>query len=403
MRQNRPTVLSDGRTACVVQPSSVENRDSENSSTGREAGSSLNEGEIAMSQESGMSYSPKGKPGKVCKDGEFVTAAVSLEHGHIYGMCNGLIEAGAQLKWVYDPDPAKVRPFCEKFPQVRVARSEEEVLSDPEVRLVAGAAVPSERCALGLRVMDAGKDYFTDKAPLTTLRQLEQARSKVRETGKKYMVYYSERLHVESAVYAGYLIEQGAIGRVINVIGMGPHREGKGRPDWFYDREKFGGILCDIGSHQIEQFLYYTGAGDAVVSSARVANYRHKDHAAFEDFGDASLTADNGAAGYFRVDWFTPDQLGTWGDGRLFILGTDGYIEQRKYIDVARETTGNHVYLVNRDGEQHIAVDGKVGYPFFGQLILDCLNRTEYAMTQEHAFKAAELCVKTEMAAVKAE
>lgn len=356
-----------------------------------------------MEKESGMNYAPQGKPNKVCREGEFVIAAVGLEHGHIYGMCNGLIEAGAQLKWVYDPDPAKVRAFCEKYPQVKAARSEEEVLGDPSVQLVAGAAVTSERCALGLRVMDAGKDYFTDKAPLTTLAQLEQAKAKVKETGRKYAVYYSERLHVESAVYAGQLVEQGAIGRVIQVLGTGPHREGTGRPDWFYDKEKFGGILCDIGSHQIEQFLYYTGAKDAAVQCARVANYSHKDHPTFEDFGDASLVGDNGAAGYFRVDWFTPDGLGTWGDGRLILLGTEGYIELRKYIDVARDPEGDHVYLVNGEKERHIAVRGKVGYPFFGKLILDCLNRTETAMTQEHAFKAAELCVRVELAATKIE
>lgn len=356
-----------------------------------------------MSNESGMNYAPHGKPNRVCGEGDFPIAAVSLEHGHIYGMCNGLVEAGAQLKWVYDPDPANVRAFCEKFPQVRAARSEEEVLSDPSVRLVAGAAVTSERCALGLRVMDAGKDYFTDKAPLTTLRQLEQAKAKVKETGKKYAVYYSERLHVESAVYAGQLVEQGAIGRVVQVLGTGPHREGSGRPDWFYEKDKFGGILCDIGSHQIEQFLYYTGAKDAAIQCARVANYNHKDHPDFEDFGDASLVGDNGAAGYFRVDWFTPDGLGTWGDGRLIILGTEGYIELRKYVDVARDPEGDQVYMVNGKKEYHFPVRGKVGFPFFGKLILDCLNRTETAMTQEHAFKAAELCVKAELAAKRLE
>jgi Predicted dehydrogenases and related proteins len=356
-----------------------------------------------MSSESGMNYAPKGKPNQVCKAGDFAFAAVRLDHGHIYGMSNGLIEAGAQLKWVYDPDPEKVDAFCKTFPQVKIARCEDEIFSDRSVKLVAGAAVPSERCALGLRTMDAGKDYFTDKAPLTTLKQLEDAKAKVNETGKKYAVYYSERLHVESAVFAGQLVEEGAIGRVIQVIGTGPHREGTGRPDWFYRKNQFGGILCDIGSHQIEQFLYYTEAKDAAVQCARVANYNHKNKSDFEDFGDASLVADNGAAGYFRVDWFTPDGLGTWGDGRLLILGTDGYIELRKYIDIARDSSGDHVYIANKDTEQHIAVKGKVGYPFFGQLILDCLNRTEHAMTQEHAFKAAELCVKAQLAATKIE
>lgn len=352
---------------------------------------------------SGMNYAPQGKPNPVVKPGQFVFAACALDHGHIYGMCNGLIEAGATLKYVYDPDPAKVQAFCRQYPGVRAASCKEEILCDPQVRLVAGAAVTSERCALGLRVMDAGKDYFTDKAPLTTLAQLEAAKAKVRETGRKYMVYYSERLHVESAVFAGQLVQQGAIGRVIQATGLGPHRIGPPaeRPAWFFQKEKYGGILCDIGSHQIEQFLYYTGAKDAAVVRSQIANYNHPAYPELDDFGDALLVADNGASGYFRVDWFTPDGLRTWGDGRLFLLGTEGYIELRKYVDVGGPGQGDHVLLVNGEKETRFDVAGKVGFPFFGQLILDCLNRTENAMTQEHAFKAAELCVKAQMQAVK--
>lgn len=213
---------------------------------------------------------------------------------------------------MYDPDPAKVDALLKEHPGARAARCEAEILEDPAVRLVAGAAVTSERCALGLRVMDAGKDYFTDKAPFTTLEQLDSAKKKAAETGKKYMVYYSERLHVECAVYAGELIEQGAIGRVIQVIGLGPHRlSAPGRPAWFFEREKYGGILCDIGSHQIEQFLFYSGAKDARVVRSQVANYNHPAYPELEDFGDAMLVADNGATNYFRVDWFTPDGLST--------------------------------------------------------------------------------------------
>jgi predicted dehydrogenase len=351
-----------------------------------------------MQNKDGMNYATQGKPNPVVAKGEFPFAAIALDHGHIYGMTNGLIEAGGDLVAVYDPDPAKVAAFIAKYPGTKAAASEAEILNDPSIRLVAGAAVTSERCALGLRVMDHGKDYFTDKAPLTTLEQLEQARAKVKETGQKYMVYYSERLHVESAVFAGQLIEQGAIGRVVQVIGFGPHRlNAPSRPDWFFESDKYGGILCDIGSHQIEQFLYFTGAKDARVVSSKVANYKNKQYPELEDFGDATLIADNGATNYFRVDWLTPDGLGTWGDGRMTILGTEGYIEIRKYIDIARDPSANHLYLVNQEGEKHFSLSGEVGYPFFGQLILDCINRTENAMTQEHAFKAAELCVKAQL------
>ncbi|WP_314002507.1 Gfo/Idh/MocA family oxidoreductase [uncultured Paenibacillus sp.] len=357
-----------------------------------------------MTRADGMNYAPQGKPRPVVGKGEFRFAATALEHGHIYGMCNGLIEAGGTLTSVYDPDPDKVARFVEAYPGVRAEASEQELLQDPDIHLIAAAAVPSDRGPLGVRVMKHGKDYFTDKTPFTTLNQLRTARETAAATGRKYMVYYSERLHVESAIHAGDLVADGAIGRVVQVLGLGPHRlNAPSRPEWFFRKEAYGGILCDIGSHQIEQFLFFAGCRDAKVVHSKVANYRSKDYPELEDYGDATLAGDNGATNYFRVDWLTPDGLGTWGDGRTVILGTEGYIELRKYIDIARSGAGDHLYLVNGEGERHLELAGKVGFPFFGRLILDCLNRTEHAMTQEHAFKAAELCLHAQAQAVRVE
>lgn len=349
----------------------------------------------------GLNYAPKGKSKPVVKEGEFFFAATQLDHGHINGMCNGLTEAGATLKWVWDPDPKKVEGLLAKFPTAKAARCEEEILEDPDIKLVAAAAVPARRAGLGIKVMQAGKDYFTDKTPLTSLEQLDAVKKAVAETNRKYMCYFSERLHVESAIYAGNLIADGAIGRVLQVIGMGPHRLGGIRPDWFYRKADYGGILQDIASHQIEQYLFYSGATDAKVVYSQVANHNHPEFPELEDFGDAMLQGNNGTTNYFRVDWFTPDALDTWGDGRLFILGTEGYIEQRKYTNVAQEAKGNNLYLVNNKEMRYIDCNNTVGFPYFGQLILDCLNRTETAMTQEHVFKAAELCCHTQLQAVR--
>lgn len=352
----------------------------------------------------GMNYAPKGKVNRVVAEGEFVFAALALDHGHIYGMCNGLVEAGATLKWVYDPDPFKVAKFVDTFPGVSVAENAEQILQDSEVNLVAAAAIPSERGPLGIRVMESGKDYFTDKTPFTTLEQLEDAKEAVERTGKKYMVYYSERLHVESAIYAGQLIKEGAIGRVLQVSNFAPHLlNAPSRPEWFFQKEKYGGILCDIGSHQIEQFLFFSNNTEAEVVRSQVANYASKEYPELEDFGDCMIVGANGATQYFRVDWLTPDGLGVWGDGRTFILGTEGYIEIRKYIDIAREDEGDQVYLSNNKGTFHYSVKGKVGFPFFGELIRDCIHRTENAMTQAHAFKAAELCLIAQKKAVRLE
>ena len=355
-----------------------------------------------MSAKDGMNYAPKGKPAPVVQPGEFPFAAAFLDHGHIYGQCNGLLEAGGELRYVYDPDPARVENFCKTYPGVKPVDCFERILDDPGIRMVAAAAVPNERGPIGCRVLRAGKDYFTDKTPFTTLEQLAQARTAVAETGRKYMVYFSERLHVESAVFAGQLVQQGAIGTVVQVVGFGPHRlNAPSRPAWFFEKEKYGGILCDIGSHQFEQYLFYSGATDATVVSATVSNKDNPDYPELEDFGEAHLIGNNGTTNFIRVDWLTPNASRTWGDGRTFILGTKGYIEMRKYIEVGRGEGGDQLYLVNDEVEEHYSLAGKVGCPFFGALILDCLNRTENAMTQAHAFKAAELCLLAQEKAVR--
>jgi predicted dehydrogenase len=345
-------------------------------------------------------FAPGPKPSPVVKPGEFVFAAAHFDHSHIRGQCSGLAEAGATLKWIFEPDVKKHADFLNHYQGLNVARSLDDILADPEVKLVTAAAVTSERGPLGCRVMEAGKDYFTDKAPFTTLEQLAQARVVAARTGRKYMVNYGERLGSEAGMFATDLVQAGVIGRVVHVTGLGPHRLNKAtRPAWFFERAKYGGILCDLGSHQGEQFLTYAGATDATVVHAAVANFANPSTPELEDFGEASFVGNNGATNQIRVDWFTPDGLGTWGDGRTFILGTKGFIELRKYIDVARERQGDQVFIVDDRGEYHLNVNGKVGYRFFGELILDCLNRTEKAMTQAHAFKAAELCLKAQAAA----
>ena len=355
-----------------------------------------------MNISDGMNYAPKGKPAPVVPPGEFQFAAAFLEHGHIYGQCNGLLEAGGTLRHVYDPDPAKVEAFCKTYPQAQPVAHFDAILDDPCIQMVAAAAVPCDRGPIGCRVMKAGKDYFTDKTPFTSLDHLAEARRIVAETGRKYAVYFSERLHVESAVFAGQLIEQGAIGKVIEVIGFGPHRlSAPSRPAWFFEKAKYGGILCDIGSHQFEQYLHFSGAHDATIASATVANKDNPEYPELEDFGQAHLVGDNGTTNFIRVDWLTPKASRTWGDGRTFILGTKGYIEIRKFIEVGRGEGGNQLYLVNDEVEKHFSLEGQVGFPFFGELIMDVLRRTDVAQNQDHAFKAAELCLLAQAKAVR--
>lgn len=344
-------------------------------------------------------FSTPSRPAPVVGAEPFAIAAIGLDHAHVGGMVEQLVAAGATLRWVYDPDPIAARALVARFPGAKLARAESEVLDDPAVQLVASAAVPSQRADLGIRVMRAGKHYFVDKAPVTTFAQLDAVRGMARSTSLKYAVYYNERIHSDAAYLADHLIAEGAIGRVLQVASFGPHRLGTGRPDWFFDPARSGGILCDIGSHNFEQMLHFTGAENGEVLSATTANYAHPDTPAFEDFGDAHVVLDNGCTGYVRVDWFTPSGLQVFGDGRTVILGTDGYIELRKNVNIATNDGPDQVFLVNNDGQWRINAAGLTGLPYFGQLIRDCLEGTDLAMPQAQTFAAAELSLHAQQLA----
>jgi predicted dehydrogenase len=327
-------------------------------------------------------------------------AAIGLNHGHINGMTQAVIRGGGELVSVYAKEPDLLAEYQKRFPQAKPARSEAEILEDPKIQLVASAAIANERAPLGVRVMRAGKDFMADKPGITTLEQLAEVRTVQKETKRIYSICYSERLENRATVRAGELVKAGAIGRVIQTIGLGPHRTNlKTRPAWFFEREQYGGILCDIASHQFDQFLFFTGSTQAEVVASQVANVHHPQHPGLEDFGDAMLRGDRGT-GYVRVDWFTPDGLKTWGDGRLTILGTDGFIEIRKNIDIGGREGGSHLFLVDQKETRYVDCSGQE-LPYGRLLVDDVLNRTQTAMPQEHCLLAMSLAIRAQSQAKK--
>ncbi len=330
-------------------------------------------------------------------------AVCGMSHDHIYGMIGAVQRGGGVLVAAYGQEPDKVATFSKRFPDVKMVTSEDQILNDKSIQLVLSSAIASQRAPLGVRVMQHGKDYLSDKPGITTLEQLAAVRNTIAETHRIYCIMYSERLEVKAAVKAGELIKAGAIGRVIQTINIAPHQitqghgdagGGTGRPEWFWNPDLYGGILCDIGSHQVDQFLYYTGSTEAVVVASQIANVSHPDRPRFQDFGDMMLRGDRGL-GYVRLDWFTPDGLGTWGDGRLFVLGTEGYIEVRKYTDVAVKKAGNNLFIVDRKEARYIDCNN-LTLPFGPQFVADIVNRTHIAQDQTQCLLAAELVIKAQ-------
>lgn len=322
-------------------------------------------------------------------------SVIGINHGHIYSQVDAVTRGGGQLVAVYAKEPDLITAFTKRYPQVKVAGSEKEILEDKSIQLILSAAIPLDRAGIGIRAMQHGKDYMVDKPGIITLTQLEEVRRVQKQTGRIYSIMYSERFENKATVKAGDLIKEGAIGNVIQTVIMAPHRMSTStRPEWFFDKKYFGGIITDIGSHQFDQFLFFTNSNKAEIVSSQIGNVAHPQYPAFEDFGDVLLRG-NGGAGYIRIDWFTPDGLKTWGDGRLTILGTEGYIEVRKNIDIVGRPGGSHLFLVNNKDTQYIDCSN-VELPYGRQLVDDIINRTETAMTQHHCFLATELALKAQ-------
>ena len=329
-------------------------------------------------------------------------SVIGINHDHIHGQIGATTRGGGQFVSFYAKEPELTAKFSQRYPQAKQVGSEKEILEDNSIQLVLSAGIPADRAPTGIRVMQHGKDYMSDKPGITTLEQLEEVRRVQKSTKRIYSVMYSERFENRATVRAGDLVKAGAIGKVLQTTGLGPHRMNpKSRPEWFFHRERYGGIICDIGSHQFDQFLFFTGSTKASIVASQIGNIHYPQYPDFEDFGDVMVRGDGGM-GYIRVDWFTPDGLSTWGDGRLTIIGTDGFIEIRKNVDIGGRPGGNHLFLVDHKETRYFDCS-KDPLPFGPQLVDDILNRTETAMSQEHCFFATELALKAQQQAQRIE
>lgn len=328
-------------------------------------------------------------------------AAVGLDHGHILGLVHGLIGAGAECVGLWsESDTPHTAELAERAPQIPRVAEADELLTDPDIALIVTAAVPARRAEIAVAAMRNGKDVVADKPGAITLDQLAEVRTAVAETGRFWSVAFSERTASRATVHARRLIEEGAIGQVVQTMGTGPHHlRPHTRPSWTFDPGLAGGILADIASHQVDQFLYLTGSTSAEVVSSTVGNFAHPEYPEFEDFGEVVLRSPH-AHGYARVDWYTPDGLGVWGDGRLTVLGTEGYIEVRKNIDLLGRPGGDHLFLVNGKDTQYLE-SGDVELPYFPAILDDVVRRGDTAIPQELVFTATELALTAQANATR--
>ena len=99
-------------------------------------------------------------------------AVIGINHNHIFGQVDALLNAGAEFVSFFAPEEELARPFADRYPQAKRVSDKRRILEDNSVALVVSAGINADRAPLGIDAMLHGKDFMTDKPGATTLEQL---------------------------------------------------------------------------------------------------------------------------------------------------------------------------------------------------------------------------------------
>ena len=313
---------------------------------------------------------------------------VGVAHPHAIVLTAGLLEAGAVcIGWVDTPG-AHDGSFALLFPDLSLLDLDHALAAEPD--LVVVAAVPNLRAGYAIQAMEAGADVLVAKPALTHHSQLPEVTAAVEATGQRWWVAFTEHFTSRAVVRADAIVESGRIGAVRHVLGLGPHRLGASRPDWFYDPAQTGPMLADLASHQIHHAARLLGTTELAVDGARRTPAPDRPHP--EMMGELSLAGGSGSA-YIRVDWLTPEGLDTWGDVRLMITGEVGTIEVRANCDPGGEPGGGHLIVVDADGMERI--DCSADESTWAATILDDVRHgTETLITTNHCLAVTDIALR---------
>jgi predicted dehydrogenase len=326
---------------------------------------------------------------------------IGIEHLHLFEMIDGLVRVGAETVC-----HAADGPLADMYAGWRTdseSRPRDDVLADDSLDLIVTAAVPAERADIAVAALQAGRHVLAAKPAMTTIEDLDRIDRAARETGVRWWVFFSERLSNRAVNEAVRRVHAGDIGELVAITGMAPHTlAADGRPDWFFDPDRSGGILVDVAAHQADQLLAFAGPGSTEVLAAAVDNLATPGHPAFCDVGRMSLrhtTTDNRVVlSDHHVDWLSPAGLGTWGDVRLFITGTTGSIEVRSNIDVVGHPGAEHLILVDGASARRIDCSGVV-IDWAERLRADVELGTDSFMTHDHVVAACNIVLDAQRVA----
>ena len=319
-------------------------------------------------------------------------AVVGARHSHILGQAQALADAGACAAMIWEPDDRAYAAFARAFPDVERVHDLDVILCADAIGFVTAAPIAAERAWLGIQCLEAGKDYLVDKPGVLTRFELEAVQHACERTGRRFIVWFHERLSSPATLAALDLVHAGTIGDLVGCTILAPHQlRPSERPDWFWAPEFAGDIIVDLGSHHFDLLLEATGNAPLEVTSAVADCVHFSEHDGFLDLATVTVVGPNFQA-TIHLDWLSPDTLGTWGAGRIFFRGTRGYLEVRREIDLAGRPGSNHLLWVNESGSHREQWDGRT-LRFASDYLADLASGAHTAIDPDRWRQASRLAL----------
>ena len=291
---------------------------------------------------------------------EIKIAMAGLAHGHGIAFLDSALKFdGVSVVGFYDDENPLSAQEASKTFNAPVYNDLDELLQKSGANTLLTAAINSSKADIIVKAVEAGLHIISDKPLVTKMDDLNRITDAL-EKNKNVKLYLmlSER-YSPVLVTTKNLIDAGEIGQVVNIINMRPHRlRPQGRPAWMFDSKQYGGILNDIGVHDIDIAVWLSGCEVDKILAASVSNKRFNEFDDFDDNGEAMLRLKNGCIVFILESWLTPEKYPHHGEMKFIVHGTKGQITvdpQNKKVTIYSDSKKQHNVKVKNPAETYVS------------------------------------------------
>ena len=237
--------------------------------------------------------------------------------------------------------------------------------------------------AIAIEAANAGCHLICEKPLALTHKSLAEVYNAVKDNKVELFAMHSMRSE-GAFITAHNIYRNGYIGQAIIANGRKSYKWGT-RPDWFAERDTYGGTIGWVGIHALDFIHYITGLGFRSVMAMQ-GNFDHPSHKDCEDNCALVLEMSNGAHATISVDLCRPSSAPTHGDDWVRIVGTKGVLE-------ANASKGTCNLIV--DGSEPVDVPVAERGKMFRNFLLSLIGKAEYEpeLSTQDAFMLTHVCL----------